>query len=183
MNSNENNKVAGAILGMLTLAMGVGFFSNALVSPKPVAKAGYELPDATASASSAVAAPAAEAVEPIAKRLASADLAKGEASFKKCMSCHTASPDGKNGTGPGLYGVVGRAPAAHPGFGSYSASMKENAPKIANWSYEALDKFLTSPKGLVSGTSMSFAGVPRADERASLILYLRSLAATPKPLP
>jgi hypothetical protein len=49
--SNEVNKIAGAILGMATLAMGVGFFSGALVSPKAMTKAGYELPDNTGAAS------------------------------------------------------------------------------------------------------------------------------------
>ena len=50
MDANEVNKVAGAILGMLTLAMGIGFFSGSLVSPKPMLKAGYELPDTSGAA-------------------------------------------------------------------------------------------------------------------------------------
>lgn len=78
MDANEVNKVLGALLGTLTLAMGIGFFSGALVSPKAMQKAGYELPDNTGAAASGGAAAAADAKdEPIAKRLASADVAKG----------------------------------------------------------------------------------------------------------
>ena len=76
MDANEVNKVAGAVLGMLTLAMAIGFAAGGLMSPKMPAKMGYELPDNTASAATA-AAPAAEKAEPIAARLAKADVAKG----------------------------------------------------------------------------------------------------------
>ncbi len=179
MSANEVNKIAGAILGMATLAMGIGFFSGALVSPKPVMKAGYELPDDAGAASGGAAAAAEEKAEPIAKRLASADIKKGETSIKKCVSCHSLTPDGKNGTGPGLYGVVTREKGKHEGF-KYSAGM---SAKGGNWDYEALDAFLAKPKDYVNGTSMGFAGVPRGDERANIIVYLRSLAANPAPLP
>ncbi|MCA0399342.1 MAG: cytochrome c family protein [Proteobacteria bacterium] len=182
MDANEVNKVAGAVLGMLTLAMGIGFFSGALVSPKPMKKAGYELPDNSGAATGGAAPAAAEAAEPIAKRLASADLAKGESAAKKCVSCHQFSKDGKNGQGPALYGILNKAKAAVAGF-NYSAGMKDAAGKGGKWDYESLDKFLTNPKGYVPGTSMGFAGVPRPDERANIIFYLRSLAETPAALP
>lgn len=182
MNAHEVNKIAGALLGILTLAMGIGFFSGALVSPRPVLKAGYELPDASSQVAASAAAPAAATVEPIAKRLASADVKKGEAAAKKCVSCHQFSKDGKNGQGPALYGVVARAKGAATGF-NYSAGLKERAAKGEKWDYEALDAFIANPKGYISGTAMAFAGVSRPDERADLIAYLRSLADSPAPLP
>lgn len=169
--SNEVNKIAGAILGMATLAMGVGFFSGALVSPKALTQPGYALPDATAAGSAAAAPAKEEAVEPIAKRLASADAAKGETAAKKCVSCHSFTPDKKNGTGPGLHGVSGRDKGTNPGF-KYSAGMTAKGGK---WDDEALDAFLANPKGYVAGTSMGFAGVPRGDERANIIAYLHGL--------
>lgn len=170
--SNEVNKIVGAIFGMATLAMGVGFFSGALVSPKAMTQAGYALPDATAAGGGGAAAAAKEeAVEPIAKRLAAADVAKGEAAAKKCVSCHSFTPDKKNGTGPGLHGVSGRDKGAAAGF-KYSSGM---AGKGGKWDDESLDAFLTNPKAFVSGTSMGFAGVPRGDERANIIAYLHSL--------
>jgi cytochrome c len=169
--SNEVNKIAGAILGMATLAMGVGFFSGALVSPKAMTKAGYELPDNTGAASASAAPAAAEAAEPIAKRLAAADVGKGEAAAKKCVSCHSFTKDMKNGTGPALFGSAGRAKGSVAGF-KYSAGM---TGKGGAWDDEALDAFLANPKAYVAGTSMGFAGVPRPDERANIIAYIKSL--------
>jgi cytochrome c len=182
MDSNEVNKVVGAVFGMLTLAMGVGFFSGALVSPKPLVKAGYELPDNTAAAAAGGGAAAAVQVEPIAKRLASANVGKGEAAAKKCISCHQLGKDGKNGTGPVLYGIVTRAKGAAPAF-NYSAALKERNGKGEKWDYETLDAFIANPKGAVAGTSMAFGGIARPDERADLIAYLRTLAETPAALP
>lgn len=179
MSANEVNKIAGAILGMATLAMGIGFFSGALVSPKPIVKAGYELPDDSGAASGGGAPAAAEKAEPIAKRLAAADAKKGETAAKKCVSCHSFSNDGKNGTGPGLWNVVNRELGKHAGF-KYSGGMTAKGGK---WDYEALDTFLTKPKDYVNGTSMGFAGVPRGDERANIIAYLRSLSDNPAPMP
>lgn len=183
MSSNEVNKVAGALLGMLTLAMGIGFLSGALVSEKPVKKAGYELPDNTAS-SGAGAAPAAAAApaEPIAKRLASASVEKGQAAARKCAACHQFTKDGKNGQGPLLWNVVTRAKGAAAGF-NYSAALKERAGKGEKWDFESLDAFIANPKGYLAGTSMNYAGIGRADERADLILYLRGQSESPTALP
>ena len=47
--------------------------------------------------------------------MASADAAKGAKVFKKCSACHKLE-DGANGTGPHLFGVVGREVASVDGF-------------------------------------------------------------------
>jgi cytochrome c len=183
MGSNEINKVAGAVLGMLTLAMGIGFLSGALVHQKPIKKAGYELPDAAAeTAAAAPAAAAAAPAEPIAKRLAAASVDKGATAARKCAACHQFTKDGKNGQGPLLYNVVARAKGSAPGF-NYSAALKERAAKGEKWDFEALDAFIANPKGYLAGTSMNYAGISRADERADLILYLRQQADAPVALP
>jgi cytochrome c len=52
-----------------------------------------------------------------------------------------------------------------------------------NWDYESLNKFITNPKGFVANTKMSYAGEKDAGKRADIIAYLRSLAASPAPLP
>lgn len=183
MGSNEINKVAGAVLGMLTLAMGIGFLSGALVHQKPIKKAGYELPDAAAETAVAAApAAAAEKAEPIAKRLASASVDKGQAAARKCAACHQFTKDGKNGQGPLLYGVVARVKGSAAGF-NYSAALKERAGKGEKWDFEQLDAFIANPKAYMPGTSMNYAGISRADERADLIAYMRQQADAPVPLP
>ena len=100
---------------------------------------------------------------------ASADAAAGEKIFAKCKSCHKI--DGTNATGPHLNGVVGRAVASVADF-TYSDGMKAHG---GNWDPEALETFLTNPKGVVAGTKMTFAGLPKIEDRANVIKYLESL--------
>lgn len=100
---------------------------------------------------------------------AAADAAAGEKAFGKCKACHKI--DGSNATGPHLDGVVGRAVASVDGFG-YSDGMKAHG---GDWTPEALNEFLTNPKGVVAGTKMSFAGLPKVEDRANVIAYLASL--------
>lgn len=102
--------------------------------------------------------------------LAAADLKKGASVFKKCAACHKLE-DGVNATGPSLYGVVGRAVAGVDGFG-YSSAMEAYG---GDWTPEALDAFLTKPSAEISGTSMSFSGLKKIEDRANLIAYLDSL--------
>jgi cytochrome c len=176
MNSFEVNKVLGAVLGALLFAAGSGFVAELIYHPRPAGKAGYDLPEPEPEA--AAAAPEAK-VEPIAVRLASANVEKGEAGTKACHACHNFEKGGPNKVGPDLYGVVERPKGSHPGF-EYSAAMKE---KGGTWTYADLDEFLTNPKGYVKGTKMAFAGIAAPQERANVIGYLRTLAETPKPLP
>jgi cytochrome c len=104
--------------------------------------------------------------------LAAADPAAGEKVFAKCKSCHKI--DGGDATGPHLNGVVGRNHAAVAGFG-YSEANLALAAEI--WTPEAINQFVENPKGYMPGTKMSFAGLPKAEDRANLIAYL----ATTKP--
>jgi cytochrome c len=116
---------------------------------------------------------------PIAVRLATADPAKGEATFKKCMSCHTITQGGANGIGPNLCGVLGRAIGkGAPGF-AYSPDI---AAVGGNWDFEKIDHWLTSPKAMVSGTKMSFAGLEDPAERANVIAYINKQGSN-LPLP
>jgi cytochrome c len=51
------------------------------------------------------------------------------------------------------------------------------------WSFEELNKFLYNPKAYAPGTKMSFAGLPKAEERAAILAWLRTQADSPAPLP
>ncbi|MEM7596323.1 MAG: cytochrome c family protein [Pseudomonadota bacterium] len=98
---------------------------------------------------------------------AAADAGKGEKVFNKCKACHKLDA-GANGTGPYLHGVVGRDVASADGFG-YSGNL---IAVVDVWSPEALDGFLTNPSGYAPGTTMAFAGLKKAEDRANLIAYL-----------
>lgn len=105
-----------------------------------------------------------------AELLASADAAKGEKVFGKCKACHKLG-EGANSIGPNLFGVVDRDIGSVAGFG-YSAVMTELP---GDWTGEALNEFLTSPKSYASGTKMTFSGLKKETDRANLIAYLGTI--------
>ena len=115
----------------------------------------------------------------LAQLLAEADVSKGERLFKQCLSCHNATQGGPDGTGPALWGIVGADIARNAGF-SYSAGM---ANLEGNWTFETLNAFLEKPKGLIRDTKMSFAGVRRPGDRASLMAWLNQQSDAPIALP
>jgi cytochrome c len=179
MDSFELNKILGALLFTCLVTLSVNIAAGAIFSPKNPAKPGYEIAVPEHAPGGAAPGAPAEPAKPLPELLASADPKKGEASAKKCLTCHTFGKGEPNRVGPNLYGVVGRARASHPGF-NYSAAMKA---KGGNWTLEDIDHFVANPKGFVPGTIMTFAGVPRATERADLLTYLNTLSDNPAPLP
>jgi len=178
MDSFEINKVLGAVLGTCLALLALNIAANAVFAPHAPEKPGYEIAVQEAPAGGQKA-PVQEADAPIATRLASADLARGETSEKKCQACHTLGKGEPNRVGPNLYGIVGRPKASHPGF-NYSAAMKSQK---GNWTFEDLDVYLKNPREVVPGTNMTFAGISRATERADLLTYLNSKSDSPQPLP
>lgn len=103
------------------------------------------------------------------------DAAAGATVFKKCVACHSVDPAGRNGLGPNLTGVVGRAAAKAPGF-AYSPAMA--GAKLV-WTEQNLSRFLSSPRQVVPGTRMTFAGLPDPQDRANIIAFLKQ--SGPKP--
>jgi len=178
MDSFELNKIMGAVLGCCLVLLSLNITANAIFAPHKPAKPGYDIAVQEAAPAGKPGAPAAPE-EPIAKLFASADMGRGEASAKKCAACHTFGKGEPNRVGPNLYGIVGRAKASVAGF-NYSAAMKA---KGGNWTIDELNAFVLNPKAVVPGTNMTFAGVPRATERADLLTYMNSKADNPAPLP
>ena len=172
------NTVAGCVLASALFAMVVGKVSNAVVHPHKLEKPAIAVADEAPAAATA-AAPAAD-LAPIGPKLASANVEAGKGIFmKQCFTCHTVDKGGPNKVGPNLWDIVGRKKASHEGF-SYSSAMQA---KGGDWCYEDINHMIAKPTAYVKGTKMAFAGLPKEQERADVIAYLRTLAETPKPLP
>lgn len=97
---------------------------------------------------------------------AAADARRGEQVYKRCLACHALAYDR---VGPRHCGLFGRRAGSVSGFG-YSAAMRHS--RIV-WNARTLDQFLTDPKKMVPGTTMTYDGVRDRTERADLIAYLK----------
>lgn len=173
MDDLEYAKIGGVICAGLLAFVGFGEVSKAVVSMDQVEEAAYviELPEAEV-------AEVEEEVVPIGELMASADLDKGAKVFKKCTACHKAADGAAHGTGPNLYGVVGREIGGADGYDKYSGAL----PSGEVWDFAALDGFLEKPRDWAPGTSMGFAGLKKPEERAAVIAWLNQQSAAPLPV-
>jgi cytochrome c len=178
MDSFELNKILGAVLGTCLILLSLNIASGALFSAHNPEKAGYEITAKEEPAAGAAAEKPAPEV-PLPVRFASADLGRGENQAKKCAACHTFGKGEANRVGPNLWNVVGRPKHSEAGF-NYTAAMKSQQ---GNWTPDDLDKYLTNPRGVVPGTAMTFAGLPRGQDRADVIAFLNSKSDKPEELP
>ncbi|EJF81390.1 Cytochrome c2 precursor [Candidatus Bartonella washoeensis] len=113
-------------------------------------------------------------------RLQQGKLENGRKVFRQCAICHTSGRDSSNRVGPTLWEIVNRPLAAAPGF-AYSRTLRTNSDQ--KWDFVTLDRYLHSPRETFPGTIMSFRGIKNDQDRADLLLYLRSLSDHPVPLP
>ena len=96
---------------------------------------------------------------------AAGDAKRGEELYARCAACHALEYDR---VGPRHCGVLGRRAGSVSGF-DYSPAMKRSR---LIWNKENLSRFLANPAGVVPGTTMTYAGVDNAQDRADLIAYL-----------
>jgi cytochrome c len=174
------NKYAGAVLATGFLIALLYNASGMVFSQEKVAKPGFKVEVAEETGGGAA---AADVPPDWGTVLKTADPAAGEAVFAKCKSCHNADNGGANGTGPNLWGVVGRAPGSHPGF-AYSDAMKAFGAKQPIWDYEHIYEFIKGPQAYINGTKMTFVGLKQPQDRINVIAYLHAQGSTlPIPAP
>jgi cytochrome c len=172
MSSFEWNKVIASVLTALIVAMVAGILSSMLVQPKSLEKPVFLVAGAPSTPAPAEQA-AAPKLEPIAPLLTKVDVKKGEEDTKVCQVCHSFTKGGPNKIGPNLWDVVNE-PIAE-GHDGYAFSTALQAHKGQKWDPELLNAWLANPQQFASGTKMSFAGLPKPQERADVIAYLATL--------
>ena len=104
------------------------------------------------------------------------DAALGEKVFAKCKICHQIGEGAKNAVGPVLNGVVGRKAGTYPDY-SYSDANKKSG---LTWDEATLKEYLKDPRGKVPGTKMIFPGLPKDEDIANVIAYLKQFGADGK---
>ena len=92
----------------------------------------------------------------------------GEDVFKRCLACHRVGANARNGVGPVLNGVVGRAAAQYPDY-DYSDELKNAG---LTWDTATLMQWVMGPQALVPETKMVFPGVADEQEAADVVAYL-----------
>lgn len=171
---DRSNTIAGWTLFAGIVALGASIVSGEIFHAERPERMGYPIAGVVEEGEGA-----AEAEQPIATFLASADPAKGEQVFKKCAACHNADKGGPNALGPNLWGTMGKPHASVPGF-AYSAALKE---KSGQWDWEAMSAWLANPRKYAPGTKMTFAGLSNPQDRADVMAFLNSHSDAPLPLP
>jgi cytochrome c len=179
MDSFELNKIIAAILMVALLVIGLGKIADGVFQVKKPKNPGYqiEVENQLVSGTSQTA----ELVEKIdiVALMALGDAESGAVIFKKCAACHSIKKGGKNKIGPALYNVVGRKVG---GLDNYKYS-KALASYDNEWTFEELNGFLKKPSSYLKGTKMSYAGLRKEKDRASIIKYLNQKNDNPKLLP
>ena len=172
MSAFEWNKIIASVLTAMIVAMVAGILAGELVRPRPLEKPVF-LPAGSEQVAAATAEqPAAAKLEPIEPLLANADPKRGEQLTKVCAVCHTFNKGGANKVGPNLWDVTEEGIAEVPNY-QFSAALQ--ADKGTKWDPERLNQWLYSPQSFAKGTKMTFAGFPKAQDRADVIAYLGTL--------
>lgn len=103
-----------------------------------------------------------------ASTLADCDADSGRQVYNKCVACHSLAP-GEQRMGPSLHALLGKPAGSEAGF-VYSLAMEESG---LVWDAPTLHAFLAAPMQYLPGTSMPFAGLKSAQQRAALLCFLK----------
>jgi cytochrome c len=173
------NQIAMAVLGALLLIFGTRTLINIAFEEHEPEKPGMEVAGGKPGEKPGEK-PAAPAGSELPALLAKGDAAKGETTAAVCKACHAFEKDAPSPIGPNLHNVVGRKIASVEGF-NYSPALKAKSGET--WTYEHIDAMIHKPSEFAPGTLMAFPGLPDAQQRADVLLFLRSKTDNPPPLP
>lgn len=172
------NQIAMAILLALVVVKGADLIAHIAINPKMLEKNVYVVEGLEAVAVQSD--QTEDVLEPIEPLLANASIENGMTLARRCVQCHSFEKGGPTKTGPNLYDIVNNNIAHIEGY-AYSRVLADMHDK--KWTYEKLNAFLYRPRAFANGTKMAFAGLSKAQDRADMIAYMRTLSDSPAPLP
>jgi cytochrome c len=174
MSSFEWNKIIASVLTAMIIAMVTGIVAQNIVHPVRLEKPAFLPPGAGEgeAAAAAAAGGGAAPAKPDPIDMSKADPKRGEQVAKVCLQCHTFEKGGANKIGPNLFGILEENIATVPGY-TFSGALL--ADKDKKWDPDELNVWLWKPQEFAHGTKMTFAGLPKAQDRADVIAYLQSL--------
>ena len=179
MDSFELNKIIGAILMVALLLIGLGKIADSVFHVEKPKKLGYKVEVENQSTSNISQTTAIVEKIDIITVMDKGDVVSGEKIFKKCAACHSINKGGVNKIGPALYNVVGRKVGNVADY-KYSKALASYGKE---WTFEELNGFLKKPSSYLKGTKMSYAGLRKEKDRASVIKYLNQKSDSPQQLP
>lgn len=101
---------------------------------------------------------------------------------RACVACHTFDKGGPSKIGPNLFGIAGKPAASDPAFEKYGDDFRAAAATGLTWTDDNLDAYIADPvpflrkvTGRASVRTYMITRIRRADERAEIIDYLKSL--------
>ncbi len=103
--------------------------------------------------------------------LAAGDAANGEKVFKKCVACHAVGEGARNKVGPHLNDVFGRVAGGLEDF-KYSKAMLAAGEAGLVWDEATMAEYFASPRTMIKGTRMAFAGLKKESEIVDVLAYL-----------
>jgi cytochrome c len=103
------------------------------------------------------------------------DVAAGQKVFNRCKACHAVGEGAKNRVGPELNELIGRTAGTAEGY-KYSSAMEQAGAGGLIWNADTLAEYLASPKGMVKGTKMAFAGLKKQADIDNVIAYLETFS-------
>ncbi len=97
--------------------------------------------------------------------------ARGKVSAARCAGCHSLTPDGADGLGPALWGIVRRNVASRKGF-AYSPALGSMG---GTWTRDRLRAFISKPDSVAPGTRMEFIANYDSAALDDLLAFLETL--------
>jgi cytochrome c len=107
---------------------------------------------------------------------AAQDAAAGAKVFAQCRACHQVGEKARNGVGPVLNGLFGRAAGSIEGY-KYTDANKNSG---ITWDDATFTEYIKNPRAKIPGTKMVYAGLKNEEQIKNLIAYLKQFDASGK---